>query len=654
MALSVLPFLVIHLLLACSVKGQERYPSYNFGSDVAGNILAQEKVMAPFVLGSLGLVNGSLPARQEIRELQKNPDQWTLYILGLDVLQFINQSNPLSWYGISGIHGLPYESWGGVEAVPGSENIGYCTHTSTLFPVWHRPYVALFENILYNLIQRIVQFWPEGEVRQRYQTAANTFRIPYWDWAAHPPAGEPVLPSSISGSSFVDIDGPSGVQRIANPLFTYQFKPLEPSAFVVAPWDEWEFTVRAPTTANALARSNNTDVSAAIDRIFPSFQQRLYNLFSNYHNYTIFSHDAVTDDSDSSFDSVESLHDSVHTYAGGFRGHMAFVPYSAFDPVFFLHHANVDRILALWQVLNPDSWVTPVRSTARSYTISVGQVLDESTPLTPFFSNKDGMFWDSSGVRDPLVFGYTYAEIDGASLKGGPMDSAVRSRVVSTINRLYSSFSPASFRRSLEERGIAGGDFGGLHSHWFHGAGDAAALRRFVKSIVTRKVYMEWIANIRVNKTALDGPFTIFFFVGSQPSNPNLWSTAPNLVGTMSIFTSPGQFGMADMQQRSTGTVPLTAGLVERAAAGEIASLEPDVVLPYLRENLRFTVLNANGTAFDPKGVDGLHVVLGYRRKAPSQKEAKKKTLFPVYKATFPRCASSSTTNSSVRGASAS
>jgi tyrosinase len=32
--------------------------------------------------------------------------------------------------------------------------------------------------------------------------------------------------------------------------------------------------------------------------------------------------------------------------------------YAAFDPIFWLHHCNVDRIFALWQVLNPNSYVT--------------------------------------------------------------------------------------------------------------------------------------------------------------------------------------------------------------------------------------------------------------------------------------------------------
>lgn len=29
----------------------------------------------------------------------------------------------------------------------------------------------------------------------------------------------------------------------------------------------------------------------------------------------------------------------------------------AYDPIFYLHHTNVDRLLAIWAKLNPETWV---------------------------------------------------------------------------------------------------------------------------------------------------------------------------------------------------------------------------------------------------------------------------------------------------------
>lgn len=46
---------------------------------------------------------GSKPIRYEIRQLEKQELTWTLYMLGLDWLQYTNQSDPLSWYQLMGM-----------------------------------------------------------------------------------------------------------------------------------------------------------------------------------------------------------------------------------------------------------------------------------------------------------------------------------------------------------------------------------------------------------------------------------------------------------------------------------------------------------------------------------------------------------------------
>jgi tyrosinase len=114
-----------------------------------------------------GATQGAVaPNRLEINDLIKNEQQFSLYIQALSKLPpavpspngFIDlhtaimaaapQRDPLSHFGISGIHGLPYVSWegaGGNRPVQGSRWSGYCTHGNVLFPTWHRPYVALYE-----------------------------------------------------------------------------------------------------------------------------------------------------------------------------------------------------------------------------------------------------------------------------------------------------------------------------------------------------------------------------------------------------------------------------------------------------------------------------------------------------------------------------
>lgn len=69
-----------------------------------------------------------------------------LYIQALAAFQASGQSNTLSYYQIAGIHGKPYAAWNNVTGPMGIHYAtGYCTHGSILFPVWHRPYLALYE-----------------------------------------------------------------------------------------------------------------------------------------------------------------------------------------------------------------------------------------------------------------------------------------------------------------------------------------------------------------------------------------------------------------------------------------------------------------------------------------------------------------------------
>lgn len=84
----------------------------------------------------------------------------------------------------------------------------------------------LYQQILYGHIQFIATLYQTENEIVRYTAAARRFRIPYWDWAFTPQAGEGVYPRSVQSPS-VDINGPSGIQTIANPLYSYLFRPFD-------------------------------------------------------------------------------------------------------------------------------------------------------------------------------------------------------------------------------------------------------------------------------------------------------------------------------------------------------------------------------------------------------------------------------------------
>ncbi|KAK4170278.1 hypothetical protein QBC43DRAFT_348716 [Cladorrhinum sp. PSN259] len=600
------------------VLGQ--HTAYNYGFDVQGRVKRQLAQTPRVVVRGDG--RADIQLRQEVRQLEQDQELWTLYILALSMMQFTDQSEPTSWYGIAGIHGMPHQTWGGVSPTPGNKDTGYCTHSSVLFPTWHRPYMALYEQVLYSLVKMIAGWWPENE-KQSYLEAARRFRIPYWDWATAPASGGSVLPISVGGSPFVDVNGPNGVQRIANPLFRYTFRPLNVTAFRQSPWNLWGTTVRSPTTTESNAESNNTLVALNLDQNQQSLNQRLYTLFANYGNYSRFSNNAwIPLVNNELYDSIESLHDTIHNLAGGGGlgqpniqgGHMSFIPYSAFDPIFFLHHCMVDRIFAMWQAIHPESWVTPSAAILNSYTTSRGQIQNSSTPLTPFFINEHGEFWTSGDVRDFTKFGYTYAEMPG--IRPNNSIPAQARNVRKAINRLYGTSSPANlFLNELRSQKLKDSSRTRL-----------TRKRSVAAAVFNGDLYREWVANIRVKKQALDGPFSIHFFFGSPPndSDPQSWASAPNHVGTLGIFAAD-RAGMGGMQMSGlyvSGTVPLTTALIKEITAEKLASLEPQDVEIFLGRNLVKRVLGPGAKVWDVSQVEGLRIgIASSVVKAPASEE---------------------------------
>ncbi|KAK8126358.1 uncharacterized protein PG998_002117 [Apiospora kogelbergensis] len=547
---------------------------YDYGRDVR-RALQKRQSTQPAITTGAPRINGSIPFRKEIRKLEQDHEQWTLYILALDWMQFTSQDDPYSWYRMTGIHAAPFVDYGGVHALPDGGENGYCPHVSVLFPTWHRPYLAYFEQVMYNIVQYIASLYPAGPQRIRFQQAALTFRMPYWDWAATPPYNQSVLPLSVGGDSDITADGPSGVQQIANPLFTFTFKPLDRSVFPEFPFFEWNETKRAPNPPNSPdAISNNSDVARMLDAGLRQYQTRLYNLFANSGNYSSWSNEAwIPDPTNASYDSIESLHDTIHLAAGGDSGHMAIIAYSAFDPVFFLHHANVDRIFAMWQILYNDSWVEPMMAVEPTRTMSYGASQNASTNLTPFSSMM--------------------------------VASKSRSDVISAINRLYTDFSAAAMSIKHERKRYLRMEPNKRATGVFWNKGTPGG--SFVNRIIKAGHYREWVANIIVNKHAMKTSFKIHVFLGSVPSDRSTWESSPDLAGSLGIFA--GKMSGSDEQgRRISGTVPLTSTLVDHVYDERLQSLDSTEAEAYLRENLMIRVVISDGTVVEPSQVDGLKI----------------------------------------------
>jgi tyrosinase len=91
------------------------------------------------------------------------------------------------------------------------------------------------------------------------------------------------------------------------------------------------------------AASEEDQVFDAMATQFAGLQQNINILMNdpNYKDFSAFSNHLWVPNSVGTEASLEDVHNSIHGAVGGFMGHMSELDYSAFDPVFWLHHRYV-------------------------------------------------------------------------------------------------------------------------------------------------------------------------------------------------------------------------------------------------------------------------------------------------------------------------
>ena len=113
-----------------------------------------------------------LPTRKEITAWYSNDEnalQVSLFIQALALFQKMPATDQLSYFRVAGIHGFPLVSWDGVTDPKG----WYCSHQQPTFPTWHRPYVALYEQRLYEIMLEIIDKIPEDQKRRGNSLQVN-------------------------------------------------------------------------------------------------------------------------------------------------------------------------------------------------------------------------------------------------------------------------------------------------------------------------------------------------------------------------------------------------------------------------------------------------------------------------------------------------
>ncbi|TVY34882.1 Polyphenol oxidase [Lachnellula subtilissima] len=481
------------------------------------------------------------------------PNCISLYIQALNSFQQVDENNLTSYFQVAGIHGRPYISWDNVGSDPtGTQNgipTGYCTHGNTLFPTWHRPYLALYEQVIAGFVQAAAKTYNS----QTYQTAADNFRIPFWDWAAVPQR----FPDVMTWPN-VSINTPTGIRNVTNPLYRYTFLnhpepanwfPTDQETYLGSqPW-----TIRQPDGNNV---SNEATMESQFAQEGQFLSDQVWSIFAKTRNYNNMS---TTSNNGNAF---EGPHGTVHVLIGG-NGHMTYLSFSAFDPAFFLHHANVDRQIAMWQAIYPDEWLQPEAAASGTWTIYPNTRIDETTPLAPFTSGDGKTLYTSATSRYTQNFGYSYPDVPYWQL---PNSSSLSANVTARVNQLYNGDGhlgtwPA--KRSIRVR--------------------ASGLEMI-------NVDRDWSVAVQVPNAAVSEPFSVALTVGST------------LVGKMVILHTPSQIELDAGVDRYTH-----AEFTLKNALSGVEASDVTAVVEYLKVNLRWSVVkNSDGSVVSD--VEGLEV----------------------------------------------
>ncbi|KAF3914599.1 Tyrosinase [Orbilia brochopaga] len=292
----------------------------------------------------------------------------------------------------------------------------------------------------------IVQTFPD-DLRPRYQTACDNFRIPYWDSAQLKTRGgrTSLNVPYLCTLPTVEVYTPTGTTTIDNPLYSFKF-PNGSSGITSFQDQDGNFfpfaTVKGTSRYPPQYSFVDNDAITEALRNLSSLGEDVYRSFTT-NNYTWYSSTQQSNPpAPDSYQSLEAIHNEIHGLTGG-GGHMSWNTVAAFDPIFWLHHCNVDRLFAIWQAVYPTAWFdqSQLRDQRGTWSTPAGTRETPQTQLTPFHMDARGTVFTSNDARDWTKFGSSYPELQPWLPKyqtnGQFNNAAYRNDIVQQVTNLY-------------------------------------------------------------------------------------------------------------------------------------------------------------------------------------------------------------------------
>src|SRR5215470_1168352 len=240
--------------------------------------------------------SGTVLVRREINSL--SDDDLAALSAGVAAMKARDPSDPTSWRFQANIHGTRDEIPDAFADVWAT-----CQHGSFFFLSWHRMYLYYFDRIL----------------RAAAGPGHPDFALPYWNYSVPAQRSLPVA-FRIPATS-------------ANPLYTSRRRasrnagvPLPSSATI---------DTQAMGTVNFVSSPGSGSSFGGQRTGGPVHQTGPHGRLES------------------------QPHDPVHTSIGGQSGWMTDPDTAARDPIFWLHHCNIDRLWEHWRALGADAATRP-------------------------------------------------------------------------------------------------------------------------------------------------------------------------------------------------------------------------------------------------------------------------------------------------------
>jgi tyrosinase len=232
--------------------------------------------------------------RENIAGMEVDHPVLTSYRKAIEAMKKLPATNPLSWQFQANMHDA-------LKKDGNNKGWRWCMHGNWWFLPWHRGYLYFFEKIV------------------RKMSEDDGFRLPYWAWEK---VGQSVLPAPFRDAKYQCRD---------NALFdatrvdaANSGQPLRPRSASGSFSIDWEAVLSTERFTTSFPELSYGGLRAAKTKIPERPASKDHGVMES------------------------RAHDLLHDALGDDTGNMGDPKTAARDPIFWLHHANVDRLWNRW------------------------------------------------------------------------------------------------------------------------------------------------------------------------------------------------------------------------------------------------------------------------------------------------------------------